>query len=117
MLDLGFSPNARNGFGETPLHAAAAAGDTQTVGLLLDHGAELDARDANFNGTPLGFAAVTSGEHPELNSDWVATVRLLLEAGADPTGVWVATMPPREDVADVLRSYGITGNDNAVRGT
>jgi ankyrin repeat protein len=111
MIELGFSPNARNDSGETPLHAAAAAGDAETVRLLLEHGAELDARDANFDGTPLGYATVTSGEHPNTNGDWVATVELLLNAGADRTGVWVPSKPPSEDVAEVLRSHGITSNE------
>ncbi len=103
MIELGFSPNSRNDFGETPLHAAAAAGDAQTVRLLLEHGAGLDARDANFDGTPLGYATVGSGEHPSTNGDWVATVELLLNAGADRAGVWVPSKPPSEDVAEVLR--------------
>jgi ankyrin repeat protein len=111
MIELGFSPNARNDSGETPLHAAAAAGDAETVRLLLEHGAELDARDANFDGTPLGYATVTSGEHPNTNGDWVASVELLLNAGADRTGVLVPSKPPSEDVAEVLRSYGITSNE------
>ena len=111
MIELGFSPNARNEFGETPLHAAAAAGDADTVRLLLEHGGELDARDANFDGTPLGYATVASGEHPSTNGDWVATIQLLLDAGADGTGAWVADRPPSEDVAEVLRSYGVTNNE------
>jgi ankyrin repeat protein len=115
MLELGFSPRARNSFGETPLHAAAAAGNADTVRLLLEHGAELDARDANFQGTPLGFATVSSGEHRGTRRDWVETVRLLLDAGADPTGVWVPSSPPSEDVADVLQTYGVTSNDDVPR--
>jgi ankyrin repeat protein len=109
MLELGFPTNARNTFGETPLHAAASAGDVETVRLLLEHGAELDARDANYNGTPLGYATVSSGERRDTNGEWAAAVRVLLEAGADRTGVWVPGMPPSEEVADVLHSYGITG--------
>jgi ankyrin repeat protein len=111
MLELGFSPHARNNLGETPLHLAAAAGDPDTVRLLLDHGAELDARDANYHGTPLGYATVSSGEPRRSDNDWPATVRLLLDAGGDRTGVWVPDMPPSEDVAEVLHNYGITGND------
>jgi ankyrin repeat protein len=112
MLELGFSPHTRNNVGETPLHLAAAAGDPDTVRLLLDHGAELDARDDNYHGTPLGYATVSSGESPRSDGDWAATVRLLLDAGADRTGAWVPSMLPREDVAEVLHNYGITGNEN-----
>jgi ankyrin repeat protein len=112
MLELGFSPHTRNSFGETPLHLAAAAGDADTVRVLLEHGAELDARDDNYHGTPLGYATVSSREASRSDGDWAATVRLLLDAGADRTGVWVPGMPPREDVAEVLHDYGITGNPN-----
>jgi ankyrin repeat protein len=119
MLELGFSPHARNGFGETALHLAAAGGDTDTVRLLLEHGAELDARDDNYQATPLGYATVASGDNEaggRLTGDWAATVRLLLDAGADRTGVRVDDMPPREDVAEVLDRYGITGPGDVARG-
>jgi ankyrin repeat protein len=33
--------------GETPLHRAAAFGDSESIKLLLDAGAIIDARDAN----------------------------------------------------------------------
>jgi uncharacterized protein len=42
--------------GETPLHRAAAFGDENTIRLLLDAGAKLDARDANGD-SPLGWAS------------------------------------------------------------
>jgi ankyrin repeat protein len=102
MLELGFSANARNRFGETPLHLAAGAGDPATVRLLLDAGAEIDARDDNYQGTPLGYATVGSG---------AKEVRLLLDAGADRSGVLVPNMPPSEEVATVLQRYGVTVND------
>ena len=62
MLDLGFSPHARNGFGEQPLHSAAYAGNADMVRLLLDAGADVDGRDVRFDATPLAFATVGSGE-------------------------------------------------------
>jgi len=42
--------------GETPLHRAAAFGDANTIKLLLDAGAIIDARDANGD-TPLSWAS------------------------------------------------------------
>ena len=41
--------------GETPLHRAAAYADAATIELLLDHGADREARDANGD-SPLGWA-------------------------------------------------------------
>lgn len=113
MLDLGFPVTARNDNGETALHEAAYAGRAEVVGLLLERGAELDARDTRFAATPLCFATVGSGEQPGYSphGDWVRTVRLLLEAGASTRGVWVEGKPPSEDVGVALSGYGITGED------
>lgn len=113
MLDLGFSPNARNGFGEQPLHNAAYQGNAPVVKVLLEAGAEIDGRDGRFDGTPLGFATVGSGEQIRRPGDWVETVRLLIEAGASRDGVWISQKPPSEEVADVLRHYGITPDEPA----
>jgi hypothetical protein len=57
--------------------------------------------------TPLAFAAVGSGEREGEPGDWVATVRLLLEAGAARQGVWITDKPPSEQVAYLLRGYGL----------
>jgi uncharacterized protein len=42
--------------GETPLHRAAAFADADTIQLLLDAGAKVDAKDVNGD-TPLGWAS------------------------------------------------------------
>lgn len=42
--------------GETPLHRAAAFGTEETIGMLLDAGAIIDAKDANGD-TPLSWAS------------------------------------------------------------
>lgn len=42
--------------GETPLHRAAAFGDEECLAVLLDAGAQRDARDMNGD-TPLGWAS------------------------------------------------------------
>ena len=42
--------------GETPLHRAAAFGDEESIQLLLDAGAAVDAKDSNGD-TPLSWAS------------------------------------------------------------
>lgn len=56
----------------TPLHAASAAGETESVQLLLAHGADPNGR-ADMGQTPL---------HNTSSAD---VARLLVEAGADPS--------------------------------
>ena len=111
MLVLRFTPHARNGLGEQPLHTAAYAGNAEAVRLLLEAGANVDARDDNFDGTPLGYATVGSGERAGQLGDWTEVVRLLIDAGASRDGVWISRKPPSEEVADLLRGYGITPDD------
>jgi ankyrin repeat protein/mono/diheme cytochrome c family protein len=81
LLDHGAQANATNMFGATPLMAAAAAGDLESARLLLERGADINARP-NMNGdgfiwgggrTPLMWAAFNGDQ---------ALVKLLLERGA-----------------------------------
>jgi len=73
----------------TALHHAAYRGDEPTVWLLLDHGAAIDARTGARHllfycrsATALHLAAACFGvSRPSANH--VATVKLLLERGAD----------------------------------
>jgi ankyrin repeat protein len=108
LLEFGFSPHARNGLGEQPLHTAAYQGNAAVVRLLIDAGADVAARDARFDGTPLAFATVGSGEQAGKPGDWIETVRLLIDGGAPREDVWVLAKPPSEEVMELLRSYGIT---------
>ena len=39
-----------------PLHQAALNDDVETMKLLIEHGARIDARDTLWDGTPLGWA-------------------------------------------------------------
>ena len=114
MLDLGFPPGTRSeqDDGATALHLAAAAGSTSTVRLLIDRGADIEARDTTWNSTPLEWAMVGSGmrlghdPHP----DWPGSVRALLDAGASASGIVLSTddpKPPSPEVAALLRARGI----------
>jgi len=94
--------------GTTALHLAVRNPDA--VRLVLEHGAEVHARDDHDNATPLFRAA----GHP--GGD-IHSVRALLDAGADPRDeqdvhllgpIGAATIwaEPRRDVVDLLVSRG-----------
>ena len=77
LLNEGADVNARDQFGNTPLHVACyhgRHGRTDTATLLLDRGADVNARDETAT-TPLHTACWWG--HTD-------TARLLIERGADP---------------------------------
>ena len=75
LLEQGMDPNHMSWHRITLLHHMAASGELAKARLLLDHGADIEAIDLEYQSTPLGVA-VRFG-HREL-------VALLLERGADP---------------------------------
>jgi Ankyrin repeats (3 copies)/Ankyrin repeats (many copies) len=92
----------------TALHLAVLRNQHAAIRLLVERGANLDARDFPDNATPLHFAAVHGD--PE-------TIRLLVEAGADVEGKgddyevgvlgWATCFREvREDVATYLLAHG-----------
>jgi len=114
MLDAGFPPDARGKDGATALHAAAYSGSASAVRFLLDRGYDIESRDATWDSTPLDWAMVGSGQRPRHNPspDWIATVRTLIQAGASTAWVTLSPddlKPPSDEVAGLLRSYGIGG--------
>lgn len=75
LLDAGADPNARDSAGSTLLHSAAGRrGLSREVSLLVAAGADVNERNSAGE-TPL---------HMALRRDQAATVRALLQLGADP---------------------------------
>ena len=95
--------------GATALHVAAYSGSAGTVRLLLERGADVEALDTTWNSTPLGWAAVGSGEKPTSDpaADWVDTVGALLAHGAAIDEIALSPdepKPPSPEVAALVRA-------------
>ena len=89
----------------TPLHWAAFHGNVEMAKIVLRHEPPLEARDADFNGTPLGWAIHGSenGWNCE-TGDYAGTVEALIAAGAKVP----ATIGGSNAVREVLRRHGAT---------
>src|SRR5579862_2680450 len=74
LRDAGACPNAANAGGETVLMTSARTGKVEAVKLLLDRGANVNAKDPEHSQTPLMWAVI------ENNLD---VAKLLIERGAD----------------------------------
>lgn len=87
LIDHGWPVNTANENNQTPLHWAAWHGNAAMTRALLAKGADFRVEEREHNGTPLGWAL-----HGANNSwmkdkgDYPATVRALLNAGAELPG-------------------------------
>ena len=91
-------------YGDTPLHYAVSSGHTEIAELLIDAGADLEAKNPAV-GTPLLFAVLQG--HKEV-------VELLIAEGADVNAKDIADRTPVDvairykltEIADLLRKHG-----------
>src|SRR5215471_1982086 len=91
LLDAGANPNLVTSTGESPLMAASRAGRAAIVTALLEHGANVNAKENVRGQTALMWAV--SQRHPEV-------VRTLLQHGAD-VGVHTRSNPQLVYTGDV----------------
>ncbi|MGA3133914.1 MAG: SUMF1/EgtB/PvdO family nonheme iron enzyme [Terracidiphilus sp.] len=90
LIEAGANVNFQDDEGYTALYYAVQLQNLQMVQLLLDAHADpnLQSHDRGLDGTtPLGLAvryAAQSTDKPETHAAWLAIVRRLLAAGADP---------------------------------
>lgn len=93
LLDLGVSIEIEDRHKQRPLHEAAGHGALGVARLLIQHGAEIDPRDAVWNATPIGFAA---------HSDRLEMIELLSQFSRN---VWtLAFRGYAERLGEVLRA-------------
>jgi ankyrin repeat protein len=103
MLACGFDPNRGDAsIGKTALHVAAAEGWPESVRVLLAAGASVAARDDEFHGTPLVWAADGARTRPE-GRDHATVGRLLLDAGSPLD--WEAGDEPAETITDTIAQW------------
>jgi hypothetical protein len=75
------------------LHWAAGGGHVETVRVLLERGAPVDAKDATWDGTPLqwAFFGLVNPKTPSVDPERYYTVMsILLGAGATVKPEWRA---------------------------
>jgi len=75
LMENGMNPNHMNWRRFTLLHDMAFTGEVRKARLLLDHGADINAIDEEYQSTPLGYSAHWGKRE---------MVALLVERGADP---------------------------------
>jgi Ankyrin repeats (3 copies)/Ankyrin repeat len=100
LLESGLPSEATSQHRATPLHWAAFHGNLEMTNLLLSQGPNLEVIDADFQGTPLGWAIHGSehGWHSQ-TGDYAATVEALILAGANRP----SSIKGSQAVQDVLR--------------
>jgi len=102
MLAAGLPLDTRGQHRATPLHWASFHGNEEMTREILRYNPPLELTDADFKGTPLGWA-IHGSEHGWYcrTGNYAATVEALLKAGAKPPEKIAGT----DAVKEVLRRY------------
>jgi ankyrin repeat protein len=104
LLECGLPVDARGQHQATPLHWAGFHGNVPMAKLVLRRDPPLEAKDADFNSTPMGWTIYGSenGWHSR-TGDYAATAEVLIEAGA----ALPEEVGGSKAVRDVLKRHGV----------
>jgi ankyrin repeat protein len=119
LLDRGLDPNRPDWLGKTFLHACAENGDRSVSAVFLDAGADINAREVEFQGTPLAAAVRSCCEavDPRQAQRLRRMIEFLLKRGAatnlpddEPwaTPLAWATRRGHGNLVELLRQHGAT---------
>ncbi len=109
FIDKGIGVNTQDGLGLTPLHAAAAGGQSKTVEFLINQGASVNAKQVEQGFIPLHYAAgegfkevaellIKKGAHADEKNNWgVAPLHSAVNRG-------------KKELTMLLLSYGADVN-------
>jgi ankyrin repeat protein len=119
LLERGLKPNQQDWLGKTFLHACAEQGDRSGAAMLLEAGADINAREVEYRGTPLAAAVrswckeADAAQTPRRRR----MVEFLLNRGAatnlpgdEPwaTPLAWATRSDRGEIVELLKQHGAT---------
>jgi ankyrin repeat protein len=119
LLGRGLDPNSSDWLGKTFLHACAENGDRSVAALFLGAGANINAREVEFQGTPLAAAvrSCCAAEDPRQAEAGRRMVEFLLQRGASinlpddrawATPLSWAIRHGRGDLVELLKQHGAT---------
>lgn len=108
MLDAGMPIDSRGEGDRTALTYAAISGQVEAVRFLIQRGADLEAKDRWYGGTPLSFALFCNAHERDPHGDYLGVCEALLAAGATCGTEW-ADEQTRQDpeMRDLLRRFGV----------
>jgi len=93
--------HARDTDGATPLHYAAEAGDRRIVNVLLDAGADINARDTVFDATPAGWAIEYLRQRGALLAIEIDDLlRAIADGDAELVRWYISRLPALRDAVD-----------------
>ncbi len=119
LLARGLDPNGPDWLGRTLLHVCAENGDRSVAAVLLDAGADINAREIEFHGTPLATAvrAWCDAAEPKLAERQRRMVAFLLKRRASTnladdqswsTPLGWASRRGRREIVELLKRHGAT---------